>query len=157
MKRQLYDPLLTQLNEELNSGLLYLYMSKIAKQKGWHGAANWLTIQAKEEFLHFKKFKTYLERSGYSVVTEPTDNHDYWNNMDDMFKDVLKHEKHISSGIRSLWDLSERHGDEDTKKFLKWFLIEQVKEENRAIEVLSKVRRSEAAGDSFMAERSTTE
>ena len=79
-----------QINREFYSAFLYLAMANDAMAKGFKGAANWFSIQFKEEQEHALKFGHYLQEQGSKVelaaIAAPKTE---WKDLLDMFKDAL--------------------------------------------------------------------
>lgn len=62
----------------------------------------------------------------------------------DVFKQVLEHEKEVTSLINGLYELAIELKDYATQSMLKWFIDEQVEEEDSAATIVDKVK---MAGD----------
>ena len=145
----------TQINREFYSAFLYLAMANDAMDKGFKGAANWLTIQFKEEQEHAMKFAKYLQDQGAKVelaaIAAPKTE---WKDLLEMFKDALAHEKKVTAWICEINDLAVAEKDYATQNMLKWFIDEQVEEEASATDAVWMLEMSAGSkGALFMADK----
>ncbi|HRR34927.1 MAG TPA: ferritin [Kiritimatiellia bacterium] len=145
----------TQINREFYSAFLYLAMANDAMDKGFKGAANWLTIQFKEEQEHAMKFAAYLQDQGAKVelaaLAAPKTE---WKDLLAMFQDALAHEKKVTAWICEINDLAIAEKDYATQNMLRWFIDEQVEEEASATDVIWMLEMSSGSkGALFMADK----
>lgn len=56
----------------------------------------------------------------------------------DVFENVYRHECHVSELIDKLMDLAVTENDKATQEFLRWFIAEQVEEEDSAKGILDR-------------------
>ncbi|MCL2501527.1 MAG: ferritin [Bacteroidales bacterium] len=137
-----------QVNAELWSSYLYLSMSYDMDSKGYEGMAFWFASQAKEEFEHASRFMKFIGEMDGKVSLMPIEEvQQTWNAPIDAFEDTLKHEKVVTQRIHKLMDLAIELKDYPTQSMLKWFVDEQVEEEDTArkiIDVLKKIESSPA-------------
>ena len=137
-----------QVNAELWSAYLYLSMSYDMDDKGYEGMASWFASQAKEEFEHATRFMKFIGEMDAKVKLEPiAEVRQEWNSPKDAFEDTLMHEKIVTSKIHKLMDLAIELKDYPTQNMLKWFIDEQVEEEDTArkiLEILKKIESSPA-------------
>ncbi|MBO8139880.1 MAG: ferritin [Thermosipho sp. (in: Bacteria)] len=129
-----------QINEELYSSYLYLSMAAYFEDLGLKGFANWMIVQSQEEKDHAMKFYYYLASQGakiklYEIKEPPSE----FEGIKSVFKQVLKHEQHITKKINELVDIAEELKDRATFNFLQWYIDEQVGEEENAMEILNKL------------------
>ena len=144
-----------QINREFYSAFLYLAMANDAMAKGFKGAANWFSIQFKEEQEHALKFGHYLQEQGSKVelaaIAAPKTE---WKDLLDMFKDALAHEKKVTAWIGEIADLAVAEKDYATQNMLQWFVNEQVEEEANANDIIWMLEMSEGSkGALFMADK----
>jgi len=144
-----------QINREFYSAYLYLAMSSDAMDKGFKGAAHWFMVQFREEQGHALKFAKYLQEQGAKVelakIDEPRQS---WDDLLDMFKDTLVHEKKVTAWINELMDLAVAQKDHATQGVLRWFVDEQVEEEGNDTEIIWMLEMSAGSkGALFMADR----
>jgi len=131
-------------NVELWSSYLYLSMSYDMDDKGYEGIASWFATQAKEEFAHATRFMKFIGETGGKVKLTPIEEvRQEWNSPKDAFEDTLMHEKIITEKIHKLMDLAVELKDYATQNLLKWFIDEQVEEEDTARKILEKLKRIE--------------
>ena len=114
-----------QLNAEVYSGYLYLSMAAYFEDIDLAGFANWMRVQAAEELEHGMKFYDYIIRRGASVtLTAIEAPQTEWESPLAAFEHVLSHEQMVTGLINDL--------------------VEQVEEEENAMENLAKLK---LAGD----------
>lgn len=136
-----------QINAELYSAYLYMAMASYAYETGMAGAANWLSIQVKEELSHAEKFYGYVNSQGQRVILKaidapPAD----FESMTAVFAEVLTHERKVTALINDLVNVAQGEKDHATEIFLQWFVSEQVEEEESAMDVLAKLKLAGASG-----------
>lgn len=133
-----------QINEELWSAYLYLSMSYDMDDKGYEGMASWFALQAKEEFEHATRFGKFIgEREGKVMLSPIAPVQQEWNTPKDAFEKTLKHEKEVTANIHKMMDLAIELKDYATQNMLKWFIDEQIEEEDTARKILEKLTRIE--------------
>ncbi|MGQ9505738.1 MAG: ferritin [Thermogutta sp.] len=119
-----------QINAEFYSSYLYLAMAARCEVLNLPGAAKWLEAQAREEHEHAMKLYHYVnERRGevkLQAIKEPPSP---WNNLSELFDDVLAHEQYITKRIHDLVNLAREENDYASENVLQWFVKEQVEEE----------------------------
>lgn len=138
-----------QVNAELWSAYLYLSMSYDMQDKGFCGFARWFAEQAKEEFEHASKFMEYIGSVDGKVKLMPIGEvRQEWNSPKDAFEDTLMHEKIVTGKIYKLMDLAIELKDYAAQSLLKWYVDEQVEEEDTArnhLHALEKIEKDPAA------------
>jgi len=144
-----------QINAEMYSAYLYLAMAAYFDDKSLGGFANWMKIQAKEEMAHAMKFYEYVyEREGkveLEAIEKPGADFD---SPLEVFEKALEHEKKVTSLINGLYELSIQEKDYAFQSFLKWFIDEQVEEENSANEIIERLKLAGEKGPGlFMLDR----
>lgn len=133
ISKKLEDAINAQINAEMYSAYLYLSMAAHCHAIGQSGMANWFEIQFKEEQDHAKIFFNYIvSRNGVvrlaAIDAVPTE----WPSLINIFEETLKHEEHVTSLINNLFRLATDENDFATQSMLKWFIDEQVEEEDNA-------------------------
>ena len=74
-----------------------------------------------------------------------------WKDLEEIFSDALGREQKVTAMINDMVDLSIEISDHATKRFLDWFVEEQVEEEATANDVLNKVKMAKGSpGALFM-------
>ncbi len=141
LKKKIEEICNRQIEREGYSSNLYLAMASWAETNGFSGIADWLYVQSDEERLHMLKFIKYVnERDGSAIVPAfkkpPVD----FAGVEEMFKEVLKHEEFVTASINEIVDLTLAEKDFNTHSFLQWFVNEQVEEESSARLIIDKLR-----------------
>jgi ferritin len=141
LKPSIEKALNNQINEEYFSSYLYLSMAAYFESLNLLGFANWMRIQAQEEYIHSMKFFDYVIHAGGKVtlktIKEPKTN---WKTIVETFEDTLEHEQHITELINGLTTLCLKENDHATYSFLKWFVDEQVEEMANATQILHELK-----------------
>ncbi|MBN2522088.1 MAG: ferritin [Bacteroidales bacterium] len=129
-----------QIDREGYSSNLYLAMASWAETKGFPGIAEWLYRQSDEERMHMLKFIKYVnERGGKAIIPAMKKPQPDYPGIEEMFKEVLKHEEFITSSINEIVELTLAEKDYSTYSFLQWFVNEQIEEESSVRAVLDKL------------------
>ena len=146
ISKKMSDAINDQVKAEFESAYLYLAMSAYLEAKNMKGMAHWVKEQFKEEMEHADKFMEHLyERSARVVLEAIAKPVAEFGTPLDVFKAVLKHERHVSDRINKLMDLAREEKDYVSQSMLTWFINEQVEEEASAEDVVNKL---EFLGDS---------
>ena len=146
MNKKLLKEMNDQINKELYSGYLYLAMAAHFEAQNLAGFARWMVLQAQEELEHGMKFYTFLNDLGERVELKAIDKPQAeFGTPQEIFGQVLDHEKFVTSRIHMLFDLAVNEKDYAAQVFLQWFVNEQVEEEKNASEILESLK---LAGDS---------
>ena len=141
LNKKLEEALNAQINAEFWSAYLYLSMSSDMSDKGMAGVANWFAIQFKEEQDHAMKFFNYVISRGGKVTLKPIEKVDTeWKSPLAAFEQTLQHEEKVTSLINDLYALAEQEKDYATKSMLKWFIDEQVEEEENAKAIIDTLK-----------------
>ncbi|HOO75246.1 MAG: ferritin [Thermotogae bacterium] len=129
-----------QINREFYSSFLYLSMSAYFERNNLKGFANWMNIQYKEETAHAMGLYGYIiSRGGKVILKEIKKPEAEWENALEIFKAAKKHEEFITDSINSLMDLANELKEYATVNFLKWYVNEQVEEEENVTEIVDKL------------------
>jgi ferritin len=141
-----------QVNAELWSAYLYLSMAYDMDNQGYEGMSSWFALQAKEEFKHATRFMKFIGEMDGKVKLMPIEEvRQEWNSPTDAFEDTLMHEKIVTQKIHKLMDMAIELKDYATQNMLKWFVDEQVEEEDTARKILEKLKRIESSPASLYA------
>jgi ferritin len=141
LKKKVEDICNRQVEREGYSSNLYLAMASWAEVNGFAGVAQWLYTQAEEEKIHMLKFIKYInERGGKAIMPAFKKPPAEFKNVEEMFKEVLKHEQFVTASINEIVDLTLTEKDFNTHNFVQWFVMEQVQEESSAMVILDKLR-----------------
>ena len=129
------EALNAQINAELWSAYLYLSMAAYAHGNGYPGIGNWFQVQFQEEQDHAKiLFNGHVTLKPIDAVR--TD----WESLLSLFEDTLAHEQKVTGLINNLFALSTAENDFATQSMLKWFIDEQVEEEETAKNIIDNLK-----------------
>ncbi len=146
ISKKMQDLINIQIKNEFDNAFLYLSISNWFEEQNLKGFANWNFIQFQEEQEHAMKFRQYLlDRQGEVEVKEITKPKKSWNSAKDVFAEILAKEEETTQCIYKLYDAALAENDYTSLSLLKWFLDEQVEEEDNASTILGKL---ELIGDS---------
>ena len=141
ISKKLQDALNAQINAEMWSAYLYLSMSVEAESKGLKGFGNWFFIQFREEQDHARILMNYLLARGGQVLLAPiAEVRTSWGSQLEAFEDTLAHEKKVTAMINNLYDMAVTEKDHATASMLKWFIDEQVEEEESATTIIDSLK-----------------
>ena len=144
LSEKLEKSLNDQITFEFYSSYTYLAMAAFCESSDLSGFANFFRVQAKEELDHAMKLYDYVFQKGGTVVLgEIEQPKKEYNNMLDVFETGLAHERIVTSRIYAITDIATEEREHATMSFLKWFIDEQVEEENNFNSLLKKVKRCE--------------
>jgi ferritin len=144
IKEQMEKAINDQMNAELYSAYLYFSMAAYFDSVNLKGFSSWMRVQAMEEQAHTKKFYDYLtSRGGRVVLSEIAAPPSEWTTPLAAFEHALEHEQMVTGRINDLVDLSIELKDHATNSFLKWYVDEQVEEEESADEVIQSLKLNE--------------
>jgi ferritin len=111
------------------------------------GFTNFFDVQVQEERAHAKLFFDFIIRMNGEVslglLEKPAS--EFQSNID-VFKKAYDHEKYITSRIYKLMDIATEEREHATTSFLKWFVDEQVEEEETFSGI---IKRLEPVGNSI--------
>ena len=145
LSEKLLKALNNQINFEFYSSYIYLAMASYAESEDLAGFANFFRVQAQEEIFHAMKFYDYVNQMGGRVILEKIDQPKAeYKNILECFEDGFNHEKIVTSRIYNLTDIATEEKEPATISLLKWFIDEQVEEENNFNIIIRKLRRAES-------------
>ena len=141
-----------QLNKEIYSAYLYMSMSAYSTHIGLKGIANWFMVQYHEEMSHAMRIYDYIHDQGsrvelMAIEGPPTE----FGTPLQMFQKTLKHEKFVTKRIHDLVDLAIQENDTGTQSFLKWFVDEQVEEEENDNKIIAMLKPAGEDRDKLLA------
>lgn len=130
-----------QINKELYSEYLYLAMKSYFVELNLQGFVNWFDVQVQEEHAHAMGMYDYVHERGGKVELFAIDKPEVEGKTPlEVFEQVLKHEKFVTSRINALMDVAEEVKDRAALSFLDWYLKEQVEEESNVGGVLATLK-----------------
>ena len=141
LNKKIEEALNEQINAEMWSAYLYLSMAAYCHSIGQPGMASWFEVQFREEQDHAKILFNYVNsRNGRvelkAIDAVPTE----WDGILDVFQSTLKHEQKVTSLINDLYALTHEKNDFATQSMLKWFIDEQVEEEENAQTIIDNIK-----------------
>ena len=129
-----------QIKAEFDSAYIYLAMSAYFEDAGLAGMAHWMKKQYKEEVEHAEKFISYLYSRGAKVIIpEIARPKESYNDALDVFRTAYNNEQYVTSRIYKLVDMASAEKDYATLSMLKWFVDEQMEEEDNTGGIVSKL------------------
>jgi len=150
MNKVVESALNKQIQKEMASAYLYLSIAAYCEGKNLKGFAHWFEFQAKEEMSHAMKIYKYIYSRGGSVelltLEQPRAT---LKDPIDTLVSALEHEKYITEEINKLYKLSVEKEDYATQSFLKWFIDEQVEEEDSVVALIEKLKLTGEKGGAF--------
>lgn len=133
IKKNVEEAINAQINAELWSAYLYLSMSAYCYSIGYPGFGKWYDVQFQEEQDHAKILFNFIVKRNGRVCLKPIDAvPTEWNGLMDVLESTLKHEQTVTGLINSLYAKAAAEDDYATTSQLKWFIDEQVEEEETA-------------------------
>ncbi|EJP6471320.1 ferritin [Clostridium sporogenes] len=143
LSEKLLNALNSQINFEFYSSYIYLSMASYAESEDLSGFANFFKVQAQEEIFHAMKFYDYVNQMGGRVILEKIDQPKVeYKNILECFEDGFNHEKIVTSRVYNLTDIATEEKEHATISLLKWFIDEQVEEENNFNTIIRKLKRA---------------
>jgi ferritin len=141
LSKKIEEAINAQINAEMWSAYLYLSMAAHCHSIGQPGMALWFEVQFKEEQDHAKIFFNYIvQRNGKvnlaAIDAVPTQ----WASVLEVFESTLEHEQKVTAMINNLFALSTQENDYATQSMLKWFIDEQVEEEENAQTIIDNLK-----------------
>lgn len=141
MNEKLEKAFCVQINKELYSAYLYLAMQTYFKENNLDGFANWMYVQVQEELSHAMGMYNYVfERGGKVELMNIEKPQASFSSPLEVFEEVLKHEKYVTSLINDLTSVAEDVKDRAAISFLGWYIKEQVEEEANVSNVLGNLK-----------------
>lgn len=141
MNEKLEKAFCVQINKELYSAYLYLAMQTYFKENNLDGFANWMYVQVQEELSHAMGMFNYVfERGGKVELMNIEKPQASFSSPLEVFEEVLKHEKYVTSLINDLTSVAEDVKDRAAISFLGWYIKEQVEEEANVSNVLGNLK-----------------
>ncbi len=130
-----------QIEKEAYSSNLYLSMASWAQNNGLEGTAEWLFAQAEEEKMHMLKFIQYInDRGGKAIIPAlPQPPHEF-ENVQELFEQVMKHEQYISASINEIVAATIEVRDFTSNNWIQWFVTEQIEEEATVNAILDRLK-----------------
>ncbi len=148
LSKKMQSALNDQINAEFFASYQYLAMAAYFESEKLLGFANWMHVQSEEETTHAMKFYNYINSRRGRVLLEKIANPvTEWESPLAVFEASLEHEQKVTGMINKLMDLAIKESDHATASFLKWFVDEQVEEEENVDNVIQDLKRVSSSPD----------
>ncbi len=125
---------------EAKAAFTYLQFASWCVAHKLEGSSKFFYKQADEEWMHMKKFITYINDVGGMAISPPVAK------MNLKLKDIkhlcelaLENERAVSKSIHQLSELANKEKDYPTYNFLQYFIDEQLEEEVQFQTILDKI------------------
>ena len=141
LNQKIEEALNAQINAEMWSAYLYLSMAAYCHSQGNPGMGKWFEVQFQEEQDHAKIFFNYVISRGGNVVLKPIEAvPTTWNSVLEVVERALEHEQKVTALINNLFAITAAENDYATQSMLKWFIDEQVEEEETAQNIIDNLK-----------------
>lgn len=122
-----------QIQMESKSSAIYLSMASWCDRNGFRYSAAFFYNQSDEERGHMMRIFHYLNEAGGTAISPevsglPVD----FDSFKSIFEQALEQEIDVTQSINQIVDQCHKLKDYTTANFLRWFLEEQLEEENTA-------------------------
>ena len=134
------DLLNGQIKMEAHASASYLAMASWCEQNGFFTSAKFFFKQSEEEREHMMKIFHFLVDTGGNPISPEVSGigHEFAS-IQDVFETALEHEVKVSESIKSIVKKARASVDITTERFLDWFVLEQVEEENTIRDILDMI------------------
>ncbi|KMJ56200.1 ferritin [Bacillus sp. LL01] len=150
LNEKLLDALNEQMNYEFYAAHTYMAMAAYCSSESIDGFANFFLVQAEEERFHAMKFYNFINALGErATITGFETPNNQFNSILDVFEKALTQEKEVTKRIYQLSDLAWDTREHATINFLKWFIEEQVEEEDMFDSIIHKLKRIDDDSNTF--------
>lgn len=142
MSEKVLEMINEQMNFELQSAYEYKAMQIYADDEDFEGFAHWFGQQVREEIEHAEKMTKFLLEVGYKPVYEAIQApNTEFSDLLDVTKKALEHEKEVTRRVQAIAKAAREEGDERVISFIKWFIDEQVEEEDTFNKLVTRLER----------------
>lgn len=150
MSEKLHKGLNDQMNYEFYSAHAYMAIAAYCSSESLDGFANFFLVQAEEERFHAMKLYNFINAMGERAIIDGFEapNNEFSSVLDG-FKKALLQEKEVTKRIYKLSDIALDEREHATINFLKWFIDEQVEEEDMFDSIIQKLKRIENDSNAF--------
>lgn len=121
-----------QIFNEFQSAQIYFGMSACADGRGLSNFGKLFLKYGHEEMTHMKKIQEYMMERNCKFITPslPEVKQEYID-LRDLLTAALEHEIQVTSNWNNIAEIALKSSDHTTYGFAKWFLDEQISEENK--------------------------
>ena len=146
IEKELLKSLNNQINLEFFSAYLYLSLELNFANMHLDGIAKWLKKQAIEELEHAEKLMLYLQNNSCDIelkdiVVPPK----FSGTPLELFEVAYDHEKRVTESLKSIAKKADAIQDFLTLNLMREYLIEQIEEELKIFDIISKLRLENAS------------
>jgi len=143
VSKKLFDELNDQVNFEIYSSYVYLAMASYAESIDLSGFANFFRVQVQEELAHAMKLYDYIfQKDGVVTLDEIPKPKAEYKDILEVIEEAYAHEKLVTSKIYNRIDSATEEREHATISILKWYVDEQVEEEDSFNNLVKKVKRA---------------
>ena len=155
LSKKMEKALNDQIAAEFYASFLYLSMSTHFEAVNLSGFAHWMRLQATEEYGHAMKiYRHILERQGRVIIQPVAEVPSEWDSPLAAFQAAQQHEEKVTGMIDTLVTQAREEKDYATESFLKWFVDEQVEEEEQVGTIVEQIKMvTDSVGALFMLDR----
>ena len=130
-----------QITHEFEAERTYLSIAAYFESQSFPGFAHWMYKQASEERTHAMKFFKYIcERGGVVSLDGVPKPSSGFKSALAAFEAAYDFELSTTKKINALYDLAASEKDHASMMMLKWFIDEQVEEEDNAMKNIDQVK-----------------
>jgi len=135
------DALNEQINMEMRAHATYLAMSAYFEDTGLKGFAAWMYGHAQEEMVHAMKIYHFIHsrRGRVKLLALPEPPYS-WDSPLAALENALEQEQEVTASINQIVQTVRKEADYATDSFLKWFVDEQVEEEEVVDDAIQKLK-----------------
>ncbi|WP_425447794.1 ferritin [Dethiothermospora halolimnae] len=140
------EKLMKDLNEQIRfeyeSAHYYLAMAAYCDAEDLPGFADFFKVQAEEERFHAMKFYNFVnDMDGRVTIGKLNEPKNDYTSVLEVFESALEHERKVTERIYKLMDTATEEREHATISMLKWFIDEQVEEENSMKDIIARLKR----------------
>lgn len=134
------DLLNGQIKMEAKASATYLAMASWCEQNGFFTSAKFFFKQSEEEREHMMKiFHFLVDVGGNPISPEVTGINHEFSSILEVFESALEHEVKVTESIKNIVKKARQSLDITTERFLDWFILEQVEEENTVRDIIDMI------------------
>lgn len=130
-----------QMNQELNNSIIYENLANICEYKSLIGASKYLYKQAKDEYGHYEKFRTFmLDRELRPFINGvPEQAFEDSISLQDVFSFTVELEKLNLNKLNNL-KMMAMNIDPTVVDFLDWFILNQIIEVKETMNIVRRIQ-----------------
>jgi ferritin len=141
LSRATLDRLNEQIALEQAAADFYLRMSAWCHEQGLEGCASFLSLHSQAERTHMYRLSDYVNENGAKVVVGAAESaNGGYASVRELFEDAYEQERHATTKINELLDVTRAEKDQATFDFLTRCAAEQREEEARLERIVAQLR-----------------